>query len=129
MNLERAKSRRLEAIHNRRGDRVLVKPSAHADHVKLPDDGTVADFLINALAHGCTTDDVEAATGWSKSTVMVNLYKVAKKSGVGIRRSAETMYLMLPPGTPKAYPKAKVVASGSTVRSMAEEVVIVEHRP
>ena len=58
-------------------------------------------------------------------TVMINLYKVAKKSGVGIRRNAEMLHLILPQGAGRLYPRAKVVASGSTVRSMAAEVVIV----
>lgn len=129
MNLQHAKRRRLSAINNQNGDRVLVRPVAHPDHIHLPDEGTVADFLIDALAHGCTPGQIEEETGWSKSTVMVNLYKVAKKSGVGIRRRAEMLYLVLPEGAAPIYPRAKVVASGSTVRAMADEVVIIAPKP
>lgn len=125
MNLQQAKNRRLEAIKNRGEDRVLVKPAAHADHVKLPDEGTVADYMIEVLFHGCTTEEIEAATGWSRSTVMVNLYKVAKKSGVGIRRKDDMLHLLLPKGARHDYPRARVVSQGSNVRSMAAEVVII----
>lgn len=124
MSLQMAKQRRLEALTNRSSDRMLVKPAAHSSQVNLPDEGTVADFLIDALMHGCTADQLEKETGWSKSTVIVNLYKVAKKSGIGIRRRGEAMHLVMPQGTKKIYPRAKVVASESTVRSMAADVVI-----
>ena len=124
MNLQQAKARRLEAIRNRGGERVLVKPAAHPGHVKLPDEGTVADYLIEVLYHGCTTDEIEAETGWSRSTAMINLYKVAKKSGVGIRRNGDMLHLILPKGSRDLYPRTRLVAAGNTVRSMAAEVVI-----
>ena len=59
-----------------------------------------------------------------RSTVVVNMYKVAKKSGVGIRRRDDTMFLMLPAGSGHIYPRPRVVANDSTLRSKAAEVVI-----
>lgn len=124
MSLQMAKQRRLAALNSRTDERVLVKPALHGSQVNLPDEGTVADFLIDSLIHGCTADQLVRETGWSKQTVMVNLYKVAKKSGVGIRRRGETLNILMPQGTKNMYPRAKVVASESTVRSMAADVVI-----
>ncbi|MEE4188171.1 MAG: hypothetical protein V2I76_06955 [Roseobacter sp.] len=126
MTLQQAKSRRIQALQQRSGDRMLVKPAAHASQVQLPDEGTVADYLVDALGHGCTADQLEVETGWSRSTVMVNLYKVAKKSGVGIRRRDDVLSLVLPQGSGHIYPRPRVVATGSTVRSMAAEVVILD---
>ncbi len=125
MTLEEAKNRRLQALNKRSADRVLVSPARHHSQVCLPDEGTVADYLIDALGYGCTAEQLVDETGWSRSTVMVNLYKVAKKTGVGIRRRADMLHLLLPEGSGHIYPRAKVVATGSTVRSMAAEVVIV----
>lgn len=124
MTLQEAKSRRLKALHQRSSDRILVKPAAHHAQVQMPAKGTVAEYLIDALRHGCTADQLVMETGWSRSTLMVNLYKVAKRTGVGIRRNAETMHLVLPQGSVHKFPDAKVVATGSTVRAMAGEVVI-----
>ncbi len=124
MTLHLARTRRLQALKSKTSDRILVKPAAHHSQVRLPDEGTVANYLIDALGHGCTAEQLENETGWSKSTVIVNLYKVAKKSGVGIRRREDSMHLVLPEGSGHIYPRPKVVANGSTVRSMAAEVVI-----
>ena len=114
MTLQLAKQKRLEALNNSRSDRVLVKPAAHHSHVNLPEEGTVADYLLEALGHGCQVEQLEGETGWSKSTVIGNLYKVAKKSGVGIRRRADTLHLMLPEGARHMYPRPRVVATEST---------------
>lgn len=124
MTLDLAKSRRLQALNHKAADRVLVKPAAHHSQVRLPDEGTVAAYLVEALRQGCTADQLEAETGWSKSTVIVNLYKVAKKSGIGIRRRDDVMRIVLPEGSGHMYPRAKVVANDSTLRSMAAEVVL-----
>lgn len=124
MTLQEAKNRRLQALQKRSADRILVKPAAHHEQVQMPGAGTVAEYLIDALRHGCTSEQLEAETGWSRSTLMVNLYKVAKKTGVGIRRRSNMMYLDVPKGSAHKYPRPKIVATSSTVRSMAEEVVI-----
>lgn len=124
MTLDLAKQRRLQALNERSEERILVKPAVHHSQVALPEEGTVAAYLIDALARGCDVAQLEAETGWSRSTVIVNLYKIAKKTGVGIRRRGEAMHLILPQGAGRIYPRAKVVASGSTVRSMAAEVVL-----
>lgn len=121
---QEAKNRRLQALRKRSGDRVLVKPAAHHAQVEMPGTGTVAEYLIDCLRHGCTAEQLEAETGWSRPTLMVNLYKVAKKTGLGIRRSDEMMHLMMPKGSVHKFPGPRVVATGSTVRSMAGEVVI-----
>ncbi|MEM9575751.1 MAG: hypothetical protein AAF999_01920 [Pseudomonadota bacterium] len=124
MTLDLARTRRLQALEGKAADRILVKPAAHHAQVCLPDEGTVAAYLIDALGHGCTAEQLEEETGWSKATVIVNLYKVAKKSGVGIRRGDGKMHLVLPGGSGHLYPRPKIVANESTVRPMAAEVVI-----
>ncbi len=124
MSLKLARERRLEALKNRNENRVLVKPADHHTQVKLPDAGTIADYLIDALRHGTDLGQLAAETGWSRSTVLVNLYKVAKKTGVGIRRSEDTLHLMLPNGAGNIFPNLRVVNTSSTIRSMAAEVVV-----
>ena len=114
MTLQLAKQRRIEALTKAGSDRILVKPAEHASHVHLPEEGTVADYLLEALGHGCDVEQLESETGWSRSTVIVNLYRVAKKSGVGIRRRADTLHLMLPKGAKHMYPRPRVVATEST---------------
>jgi hypothetical protein len=122
MSLKLARERRLDALKNRNDDRILVKPAEHHTQVKLPDPGTIADFLIDALRHGTDLGQLAAETGWSRSTVLVNLYKVAKKTGVGIRRSQDALHLMLPNGAGNIFPNLKVVNTTSTIRAMASEV-------
>lgn len=109
-----------------RKDRVLVKPAAHHSLVKLPEEGTLAAYLIDALWHGCRIDSLETETGWSKPTLLVNLSKVARKTGVGIRRKADTLHLILPQGSGDIHPRKKVAGKGGNIRSMAAEVVIIE---
>lgn len=117
MTLQMAKSRRLEALNKRSSDRILVKPAEHHSQIKLPDEGTVAAYLIDALNRGCDVTQLETETGWSKSTVVVNLYKVAKKCGVGIRRREDNLYIVMPAGAKRVYPQARVVANDSTARA------------
>jgi hypothetical protein len=124
MSLKLARERRLEALKNRNEDRILVKPAVHRTQVKLPDPGTIADYLIDALRHGTDLGQLAAETGWSRSTVLVNLYKVAKKTGVGVRRSEDTLHLMLPRDAGNIFPRLRVVNTSSTIRSMADEVVV-----
>ncbi|MGD9294748.1 MAG: hypothetical protein PVI41_07690 [Roseobacter sp.] len=124
MTLKMAKDRRVRALTARCEDRILVKPAAHHSQVQLPADGTAAAYLIDSLVRGCRAEQLALETGWSKSTVMVNIYKVAKKCGVGVRRRDDTMHLVLPEGSSRIYPRAKIVASESTMRSMAADVVI-----
>lgn len=124
MTLQMAKDRRVQALTARRTDRMLVKPAAHHSQVQMPDEGTVAAYLLDALVRGCQADQIALETGWSKSTVLVNIYKVAKKCGVGIRRSDDIMHIVLPEGSKRLYPRAKVVATECTMRSMAADVVI-----
>ncbi|AEI95623.1 hypothetical protein [Roseobacter litoralis] len=123
MTVNLARARRLNALNRRNTDRMLVDPAAHCSQVNLPDDGTVAAYLIDALGHGCCVEALETETGWSKSTVVINLYKVAKKSGVGIRRSAKELHLVLPEGSDHIYPRAKVVATGTTLHPMNDRII------
>lgn len=113
MTLEMAKNRRVAALNNRSEDRLLVKPG-HASQIKFPKDGTVAAYLLDALSRGCGTEQLETETGWSKSLVLGNLYKVAKKTGVGIRRRADVLHLVLPDGAEEIYPTARTVATETT---------------
>jgi DNA-binding NarL/FixJ family response regulator len=110
MNLQYAKSRRLMALQRLNSDRVLVAPAKHKSELRLPEKGTVAAYLIDALGDGLTVDQIAAETEWSKSTTMVNLYKVAKRTGVGIRRGNERLHLVLPDGTHYAFPRSKTIS-------------------
>lgn len=124
MTLNLAKARRVEALNARKSDRILVKPATHMSHFTLPDQGTVADYLVDALRTGVSVDDLANETGWSKSTVMVNLYKVAKKTGIGIRRREDTLRLILPKGYQAHDSNAKVVNMHCNINAKAAEVVI-----
>lgn len=123
MTLQVAKARRLEALNKRNDDRILVEPATHHAQVTLPDKGTVADYLIDALRHGADLAQLSAETGWSKSTLLVNLYKVAKKTGLGIRRRRDTLQLVLPSDSKHIFPGPKVVNPSDTLNAQAEEVL------
>lgn len=124
MTLNLAKTRRVEALSTRKADRILVKPAAQLSRLRMPDTGTVADYLIDALRNGVSADDLANETGWSKSTVMVNLYKVAKKTGVGIRRREDVLRLILPKGYEAHHSNAKVVNMHCNIDAKAAEIVI-----
>ena len=123
MTMQIAKARRLEALNKRNDDRILVEPVAHHTQITLPGQGTVAGYLIDALRHGADFAQLSEETGWSKSTLLVNLYKVAKKTGVGIRRRQDTLQLMLPSGPEHIFPGPKVVNPSDTLNEQAEEVL------
>lgn len=119
MTLELARSGRIAALAHLNSDRILVKPARHKADVALPEDGTVAAYLIDALGQGSSVEQIVAETGWTKSMVIVNLYKVAKKSGVGIRRRDEVMHLLVPKGAENVYPRKQAV---QTVRDSDNRV-------
>ena len=98
MNLEHAKSRRLAALEQRNSDRLLVFPVHHAAEMQLPDEGTIASVIVNALSTGLVAEQFANKAGWSRSRTMVNLFKVAKKTGIGIERRHGTMFAVWPDG-------------------------------
>lgn len=123
MTLELAKNRRLEALNGRSADRMLVRP-AHPSKVVLPNEATVAGFLLDALGRGCDVEQLVRETGWSRAQVFVNLFKVAKRSGIGIRRKAGRMHLILPEGAKHMYPRnCTIDAKAQPVREMADNVI------
>jgi hypothetical protein len=124
MTLQIAKLRRLEALKNRCRDRVLVEPAEHYSQINLPVEGTAADYLIGALGHGTDVAQLSAETGWSEATVISNVYKVAKKTGVGVRRENNRLYLVLPHGAGRIYPRSKVVSEPDTVEIESAEIVM-----
>ena len=124
MTINLAKARRLEALNTKNADRILVKPAAHYSQVKMPDEGTVAEYLIEALFYGVDLSELASETGWSRSTVLVNLYKVAKKTGVGVRRREDVLRIILPKGCEQHNIKPKTVSLRFKIRDMASEVVI-----
>lgn len=124
MTLQTAKNRRLEALKKCHEDRILVKPAHHHTAVVLPERHSIAGYLLDCLWYGCDLAQLEAETGWSKSTVLVNLYRVAKKSGVGIRRRSDTLTLLLPEGARHMFPRPKIVASESTSRRRGDFTVM-----
>ena len=91
-----AKSRRTEALKMVNSDRVLVKPAANIADLRLPEANTIAAYMIDALGEGLTLEQLVEATDWSKSRIMTNLYKMAKKTGVGIQRRSSRLHLALP---------------------------------
>jgi hypothetical protein len=109
MTLALARNRRLDALNKCKADRILVTPAAHVSQVKLPYEGTVAEWLMEALSCGVSVDQLVEQTGWSSSTVLINLYRVAKKSGLGIRREHDSLYMIMPEDFDDFISAAKVV--------------------
>lgn len=109
MTLALARNRRIDALNKCKADRILVAPAAHVSQVKLPYEGTVAEWLMEALSCGATVDQLAEQTGWSSSTVLINLYRVAKKSGVGIRREHDSLHMIMPEDFDEIISTAKVV--------------------
>ena len=124
MTLELAKNRRLEALQKRSGDRILVKPGHHSQ-IEMPKQGTVAEYLLCSLGEGCDPAQIQEQTGWSKAIVMSNLYKVAKRTGVGIRRCQDTLHVVMPEGAKAFRPQEKVVKTEDAT-SKAEDFVVIE---
>lgn len=123
MTLQIAKSRRLEALKNSCQDRILIQPAEHHSQINLPMEGTAADYLLGALGHGAEVVQLSAETGWSKATVISNIYKLAKKTGVGVRRKDKRLYLVLPQGAGRIYPRSKVVSDPDAMEIDGAEVV------
>ena len=96
MNLQHVKQRRLVALKKCKSDRVLVSPAPHKSDLCMPPAETVASYLIEALRAGFTIEQFTSETGWTKPRIMTNLYKVAKKTGVGIQRRSERLFIVWP---------------------------------
>ena len=96
MTLEHAISRRIEALQNCNSDRKLVSPTKQYTELRLPEQGTVAADVIDALCEGLTIEQFKAETFWSKYQVMENIYRAAKKAGVGIERRSERLHIVWP---------------------------------
>ena len=124
MAFNSTKAQNIETLNTGNDNVILAKPAAHYSQVKMPDEGTVAEYLIDALFYGADLSELANETGWSKSTVLVNLYKVAKKTGVGIRRREDVLRIILPKGYEQHDIKPKTVSLRFNIRDMAAEVVI-----
>ena len=96
MNLEIAKSGRLAALENRNADRLLVSPTEKEVDMQMPSEGSPAQLIINALSTGLLPEQFGEDAGWSRSRTMVNLYKVAKRTGVGIERRGGKLFAVWP---------------------------------
>ena len=103
MNLQHAKARRLAALSDCKSDRLLVSPVRHKSELCLPQNETAAAYLIDALGEGWTVEQFAAKTEWSKSRIMANLYKVAKKTGVGIHHRNDRLHIVWPEGCDETY--------------------------
>lgn len=128
MTLELARSGRIAALKQLNADRILVRPARHKSDVVLPEEGTVAAYLIDALGQGSSVEQIEAETGWSKSMVIVNLYKVAKKSGVGIRRRNDVMHLLVPKGAENVYPRKQAKPRADDNKNFVGSPVVTRFR-
>lgn len=128
MTLELARSGRVAALKQLNADRILVRPARHKSDVILPEDGTVAAYLIDALGQGSSVEQIKAETGWTKSMVIVNLYKVAKKSGVGIRRRNDVMHLLVPKGAENVYPRKQASAPADDNKNFVGSPVVARFR-
>ena len=109
MNLEHAKARRLAALSKCNSDRLLVSPVGHVSDLRLPQNETVAAYLIDALGVGCTIEQFAEQTEWSKARIMANLYKVAKKTGIGILRRNDRLHIVWPEGFNETHTPAEDV--------------------
>ena len=98
MDLQQAMSRRLTALEHSNSDKILVSPAHHAAEMCLPAEGTVAAVIISALSKGVAAKQFATEAGWSRSLTMVNLFKVAKKTGIGIERRNGTLFAVWPDG-------------------------------
>jgi hypothetical protein len=107
--LQQAKSRRLAALKNCQSDRLLVEPADHVSELRMPEQGTVAAFIIDALGHGFTIAQFEVETGWSKARIMANLYTVAKKTGVGVQRRNQSLFAIWPADDSDAHTTAATI--------------------
>lgn len=105
MDLQLAKSRRLEALKKTSADRLLVAPAKHVSELRLPKEGSIAAHMIKILREGFTIEEFAAEMEWSKSRIMVNLYQVAKKTGVGIQRRSQLLQLVMPEGASDISPR------------------------
>lgn len=126
MTLALAKNRRLDALNKCKADRIMVTPAAHVSQVKLPYEGTVADWLMEALSCGASIEQLAEQTGWSSSTVLINLYRVAKKSGVGIRREHDTLHMIMPVDYDEVVSTAKVVNPTDQADATKAEFITIE---
>ena len=98
MNLQHAKARRLAALSDCKSDRLLVSPVRHMSELRLPRNESAAAYLIDALGEGWTVEQIAEKTEWSKARIMANLYKIAKKTGVGIHRRNDRLHIVWPEG-------------------------------
>lgn len=112
MNIEHAKARRIAALSQCNSDRLLVSPARHMSDLRLPHDETAAAYLIDALGEGWTIEQFSAKTEWSKSRIMANLYKVAKKTGIGIHRLNDRLHIVWPEGGNETFVSPEDVVDG-----------------
>lgn len=96
MSLELAKSRRLAALENRKSDRLLVAPVENKSDLQLPEPETPAADMIDALKKGVTVEELSAQMEWPKAQLMANLYRVAKKTGIGVERRDAQLHIVWP---------------------------------
>jgi hypothetical protein len=115
MNLEHAKARRLAALQTCNSDRVLVAPAANEAELSLPERGTLAAYIIGALDKGYSVERFMAENGWSKGRAMANIYRVAKKTGVGIQRSNNKLCLVRPVSDPPSILEGEIVSETASV--------------
>lgn len=119
-----AKALRLERAKNSDDHGVVAQPAILSSQVKAPERGTVADYLFNALLQGASLTQLSSETGWSESTVLVNLRIVAKKTGIGIYRREDRLSLILPKGRDTLDGNAEALTIHRNINAKAAEVVI-----
>ena len=96
MTIRIANARRLRALRSLEADKVLIKPARHKSDLVRSKEGTVGAYLFDALAKGPTLEQIQLETMWTKSTAMAYLYRMAKRSGVGILRQSGRYFMILP---------------------------------
>lgn len=96
MSLQIAKTRRLAALEKCNSDRMLVSPADKEADLKLPEPQTTAADLIDALKKGVTTEELCVEMDWPKARLMTNLYRVAKKTGIGVERRDSQLHIVWP---------------------------------
>lgn len=79
-------------------DRILVQPSTDPDKISPIRAGTKRHLMADALASGTTLEHLTEVTGWSRSVVSAALYTDVNAAGLGIKRKACKLHLILPKG-------------------------------
>ncbi|WP_294607178.1 hypothetical protein [uncultured Roseovarius sp.] len=96
MSTEMARQGRLRALQFVNSDRILVHAARKCDDIVMPPKLSIDAHLLTELHYGVHVKQIMNETGWSSSRVMEQLYKAAKRAGLGIERRKGVLHLVHP---------------------------------